>query len=388
MTRKGHILSALVAAFVLAAMPSGLAYGQADPAQAARAAMLALDKATLALAEAQKSNDRISALTQTVQAYEEGLSALRNELRRASLREATIQGALDAESERLARLLGVLQTIERAPEPALLIHPSGPLGTARSGMILSEVVPALQAQAEKLRRGLEELTALRALQERAVDTLKTGLSGVQDARFELSLAVARRTELPRRFVADEARMQALVESADTLASFADSLMAAPEAQAGPSVTDDFLSVQGRLDMPVLGQIIRRFEDVDAAGVRRPGYVVATRPLSIVTAPWPATIRYLGPLLDYGNVAIIEPGDGYLIVLAGLGQLYGEVGEVLPKGAPIGLMGGAETSNDQAFLIAVEEGTGAERSETLYIEIRKNGTPVDPSDWFAAGKDRN
>ena len=136
--------------------------------------------------------------------------------------------------------------------------------------------------------------------------------------------------------------------------------------------------------------MRGYGERDAAGIQRPGLIVATRPLSIVTTPWPATIRYLGPLLDYGNVAILEPGDGYLLVLAGLGQLYGDVGEVLAQGAPVGLMGGADpaasSGDDQAFLIAAEEGTGAERSETLYIELRYDGKPVAPTTWFAAGKE--
>lgn len=384
--RAGRLIPLLTGTALSVLAPTLAVRAQTNPIETAQAAMLALDKATVALAEAEKSNDRISALTQTVLAYEKGLGALRDGLRRASLREATIQGALTAESEKLSQLLGVLQTIERAPEPALLVHPAGPIGTARSGMILSDVAPALLAKAERLRRDLEELQTLRALQANAVDTLKSGLEGAQDARFELSLAVARRTELPRRFVADDARMQTLVESADTLASFADGLMSEPVPQGNAADTQDFTSVKGRLAMPALGQIIRRFNEVDAAGVRRPGYVIATRPMAIVTTPWPATIRYLGPLLDYGNVAIIEPGDGYLMVLAGLGQLYGEVGEVLPKGAPIGLMAGATISDDQAFLIAAEEGTGADASETLYIELRENGTPVDPNDWFAAGKE--
>ena len=370
----------------MALIAAGPVQAQSDPTEAARKAMLALDKATLALAEAQKSNDRIAALTQTVQAYEEGLSSLRDGLRQASLRETAIQGALSGEQQRLSRLLGVLQTIERTPEPTLLIHPSGPVGTARSGMILSDVAPALQKQAEALRSDLDELQAIRALQENAVETLKNGLEGAQDARFELSLAIARRTELPRRFVTDDARMKTLVDSSKTLESFASGLMSEPVPASGVTASQTFASIQGRLEMPVLGRVIRRFDEADAAGVRRPGFVVAARPLAIVTTPWPATIRYLGPLLDYGNVAIIEPEEGYLIVLAGMGQLYGEIGEVLPKSAPIGLMGGSEISDDQAFLIAAEEGTGAERSETLYIELRKNGTPVDPGKWFAAGKD--
>jgi murein hydrolase activator len=382
-------LQPLLAGLALA-VSAGALSAQSDPTLTARAAMVQLEVATQALQDAQKSGDRIAALTQTVQAYEEGLSALRDGLRRINLREAALEAAFEAERDRLGQLLGVLQTIGKAPEPALLVHPSGPLGTARSGMILSEVTPALQAQADDLRARLEEQRTLRALQESAVDTLQTGLTGVQEARFELSLALARRTELPRRFVADEARMKTLLESADTLASFAQGLMSDPKANSSATALPDFASSRGRLAMPVLGRVLRGYGERDAAGIQRPGLIVATRPLSIVTTPWPATIRYLGPLLDYGNVAILEPGDGYLLVLAGLGQLYGDVGEVLAQGAPVGLMGGADpavsSGDDQAFLIAAEEGTGAERSETLYIELRYDGKPVDPTTWFAAGKE--
>ena len=60
---------------------------------------------------------------------------------------------------------------------------------------------------------------------------------------------------------------------------------------------------------------------------------------MVISPWAATIRYTGPLLDYGNVMILEPGGGYLLVLAGLEQVYGTVGDVVARGAALGLMGG-------------------------------------------------
>ncbi|WP_408629778.1 murein hydrolase activator EnvC family protein [Aliiroseovarius salicola] len=386
-----RLLSAL-----LLCVTAGQAMAQAGPAADARAAMISLELAGAALEEAKSARDRVDALTQTVKAYESGLSTLREGLRRASLREATIQSAFDAESDRLAQLLGVLQTIEKAPEPSLLFHPDGPIGTARSGMILSEVAPALQQQAETLRQGLEELATIRTLQEGALDTLQNGLKGAQTARTELSQAIAARTELPRRFVQDKAAMQTLLASSDTLASFASGLLSDPISTASAGTLDDFASAKGRLDLPVLGRILRRYDEADAAGVKRPGWVIATRPLALVSAPWPATIRYLGPLLDYGNVAILEPGDGYLLVLAGLGQLYGEVGEVVAQGSAIGLMSGsalpitsvspAENSTDQAFLIDLVQGAGAEASETLYIELRENQSPVNPSDWFTAGKE--
>lgn len=355
---------------------------QADTVANAEAAMEALRAAGTSLAQAEGARDRVAALTETVRAYEAGLAALREGLRQATIRERAIEGVFAAESERLARLVSVLQAIQSAPESSLLLHPEGPVGTVRSGMILSDVTPALAREAAELRRQLEEIATLRALQKAALGTLEEGLQGVQRARTELSIAVANRTDLPQRLVTDPEAMENLLNSADTLESFAGGLLSTAVVDSAVTVESaDFASAQGTLDMPVLGRVVRRANEADAAGIRRPGWVVAARPLTLVTTPWPATIRYLGPLLDYGEVAVLEPGEGYFLVLAGLGQVFGKVGEVLPKGAPVGLMGGAAVDPDQAFLIATAEGGGVEATETLYIELRRNGEPLDPGDWF-------
>jgi len=361
---------------------TGTARAQTDPTQSAQSAMEALQAAGAALQAAEGAQDRVAALTQTVQAYEAGLAALREGLRQATIRESAIEGVFAAESERLAQLLGVLQAIEASPEPHLLLHPSGAVGTVRSGMILSEVTPALSREAAELKQALQEVAMLRALQEAAVSTLEEGLRGVQQARTALSKAVANRTDLPKRLITDDVAMENLVSSADTLESFANGLMSATVVDTSVEVEQpNFSGARGALALPVLGRVIRTYNEADAAGVRRPGWVVATRPLTLVTTPWPATIRYLGPLLDYGEVAILEPGEGYFLVLAGLGQLFGEVGEVLPKDAPVGLMGGAQVAEDQAFLMSSVEGGGAQATESLYIELRQNGSPVDPAEWF-------
>ena len=81
--------------------------------------------------------------------------------------------------------------------------------------------------------------------------------------------------------------------------------------------------------------------------------------------------------------VLEPGDGYLLVLAGLGTVYGEVGEVIATGAPLGLMGGSDGTGTEFIATAPEDGSGARDTETLYMELRQGAEPVDPMDWFAA-----
>lgn len=142
-----------------------------------------LQSAITALQAAAGARDRVAALTETIRAYEEGLSALRAALRQATEREAALTRAFEARRDGIGRLLGVLATIEANPGPNLLLHPDGALGTARSGMLMADVTPALQAEAQVLKADLAELADLRALQLSAGDTLQTGLAAAQEARI-------------------------------------------------------------------------------------------------------------------------------------------------------------------------------------------------------------
>ena len=171
---------------------------------------------------------------------------------------------------------------------------------------------------------------------------------------------------------------------ETLAAFANSvgLIATEEIT---TALPDIAGQKGRLAMPVRGQLLRIKDEADAAGVVRPGIVLATRPRALVTAPAAATIRYRGPLLDYGQVLILEPQKDTLFVLAGLAQVYGKIGQVVPAGSPLGLMGG-QTPQIDAILSQSRDGTGIDRTQTLYIEVRQGNTPVDPLDWFTSQKD--
>lgn len=344
-------------------------------AEQAAKASIDLQSAVAALEAATEARDRVSALSQTIRAYEAGLGALRGALRQAALREATLTRAFDAKRDGIGRLLGVLATMEANPGPLLLLHPEGAVGSARSGMILADVTPALQSQALALKAELQELADLRALQLSAGDVLEKGLATAQTARTELSKAISDRSDLPRRFTEDPEVLKGLLDSADTLDAFAAGL--SPDVEADAS----FASEKGRLPLPVLGTVLRRPDEADAAGVQRPGVTLATQPLALVTAPWPATIRYRGPLLDYGNVMILEPGDGYLLVLAGMETLYGELGEVVAADSPLGLMGGPEGASAE-FTATAADGSGGRDTETLYMELRQGAAPVDPTEWFA------
>jgi len=363
-----------LALLLLFALPLQAQEVTGDVATAAAKASADLQASVEALTTAKGAKDRVAALTKTIKASEAGLAALREALRQAELRETTLTMQFQAKRDRLSQLLGVLGSLDADQGPLLLLHPGGPLGTARSGMMLADVTPALQAEAEALRHNLQELADLRRLQEAAGETLTQGLGAVTEARAALNQAISDRTDLPKRFTEDPEALKTLLQSADTLDAFSAGL--SPQ----DSTVQGFEDAKGNLPWPVLGTILLRPGETDAKGVTRPGVTLATRALALVTSPWAATIRYRGPLLDYGNVMILEPGGGYLLILSGLQTVYGDVGDVVSAGQPLGLMGGSAT--DGADILSADKvDTGDSGTETLYVEVRQRAEPVDPLEWF-------
>lgn len=370
--------AALLAACL--AVPTGLWAQDVSPAAAVASALEDLSAARDMLEAAKGGRERVAALSETVRAYEAGLSAVRAGLRRATIRERELSLKLAGQEEEIAALLTVLQARGRAGSPSLFLHPEGALGTARAGMIVSQMTPALNAQADALRETLVEVSTLRQLQAGAERNLQEGLTGVQDARTALSQAIADRTDLPRKFTEDPIKTALLIATTETLEAFAAGL---GEISGGPLKTAanaDIFDQKGALPLPVAGRVLRRAGEADAAGIKRPGVLLATRPRALVSAPVAATIRYQGSLLDFGNVMILEPKSGLLMVFAGLDVVYGRTGEVIAEGAPLGLMGGKDAAIGE-ILTQVGDGTGSDLSQSLYLEVREDNEPVNPESWF-------
>ncbi len=352
-------IAALLICLALPAAAQEEAQAAAERLQAASAQLIAADTA----------RNRIRALTETVQAYEDGLIAMRAGLRQISQREATLGADLAVRREEVAQLLGVLATIRRAPDPVVQTHPQGVLGATRAGMMVADVTSGLQVKVTTLRAQLNEARRLRAWREEATAELTAGLEGAQTARTALGRAMSERTDLPRRFEEDPVQIALLVASAEGLGDFANQLARSGQA---PDIS---LTPAGDLPLPVAGIVL---PDTDRT---RPGIHISAAPGALVTSPTAATVLFRGPLLDYGNVIILEPAADVLFVVSGLNEVFVEPGEILDARAPVGLLGGNVTDVD-GILTENAAFDGIEAQQTLYLEVREGQSPTNPDAWFA------
>ncbi|MEL6679373.1 MAG: peptidoglycan DD-metalloendopeptidase family protein [Pseudomonadota bacterium] len=360
-----HVLAALLIALPAAAQDAGF--------DTDRAATL-LDRAATALAGAGSADDEMAALGRAVRAYEIGLAAQREALRSLATRDAALTAQLDADRARAARLLGALQTVERTPPGLMLLHPDGPLAAAQSAHVMGTLSPRISADVARIVSRQEDLRAVRSEREAALDRFQGALTAARAARARLDgLMRARVGDPDIGALAVAAQLRA---DAASLQSLARALR-----QDGEAPTEAAFAVRrGTLPPPVIGRVLRRFGSADAGGFVRDGIVVGTDSLALVTAPAAGTVRYAGPFLDYGAIVILEPEAGFLLTLAGLAGIAAEVGDVVSEGAPLGYVGEAAAGSED-FLIETDRDTRPNQTQSLYIELRQAGEPIDPEPWF-------
>lgn len=321
--------------------------------------------------------------------------------------EEAIRRSLWARRDVLAEVLGGLERMGLNPPPAILVTPQDALSSVRSAILLGAVVPGLRAETDALLADLNELSRLSASIQAERDRLaaaagdllaekkklafllgeKERLRGENEAELEAErnraaelarksknlkeLIASLEVEVEKRRKAQEAELKADAERARR----EDELAAMPVPETNRLVgAIAFDALRGQLSLPVSGRRTKKFGDKDGLGGAMHGDMVATQSAAIVTAPVDASVLYAGPFRSYGQLLILNAGDGYHVVLAGMGRITVTQGQAVLAGEPVGAMGEARLAS------AAAQGVGSGVPE-LYVEFRKDGKPVDPNRWW-------
>jgi murein hydrolase activator len=264
------------------------------------------------------------------------------------------------------------------------VHPDGPVAAARAAAMLGPARAALAAEAAALRRRLAALAAAERLEAGGAAALAEAAAAAAAARERLRLALVAEAE-PGPPAPDSAAA-ALVRESETLSGLAARVAGAPTGS-GPARMSA-RNAPGEATVvpllaPVVGIVQRGFAEPDAGGVRHPGLTLATLPRALVTAPADGVVRYVGPFLEHGTVAVIEIAPATMVVLAGIEAMAVSAGDPVAAGEPIGFLGGRDPA-PQDYLMATGHGSDAFTRETIYMEVWQRTEPVDPEPWLAAG----
>ena len=341
---------------------------------------------------------------------ERDISAIEARLAILQANAAAIRGSLHARRDEMAELLMALQRMGRTPPPAILSRPEDALAAIRGSILAGAVLPDISDQAKRLAGDLVELTGLSDRIEAELEAHRSSEVALEEDHFRIRLLIdSKRAEGERTetaLKAEEERAAELAAQAETVAGLIDSLegeiaaatAAARQAEAASREAADatvedaarrladtsrmapaiaFAKTRGLLNMPVAGETVVSFGDPDENGGKHAGIYVEARPGAAVTAPADGWVMYAGPFRTYGQVLILNVGDGYHIVMAGMQRIDATLGQFVLAGEPVAEMGQTQVASVGDF-----KGTSARRR--LYVEFRKDGTAIDSAPWWADG----
>ena len=356
-----------------------------------------------------------------VQDAEAAISALEGELAELDREAVAKRDDLQRRSGQSAELMMALQRLAREPPEALALAPETPEDTVRGAMLLGTAIPEIEAKARELRAELASLAALRgeiaakrqaliersdalAKQEIALKALTARKAVLQDrAAQDAEISAQRLAQLSAeagdlRELIERLETERQKQTADRQRAAAELLARAalrpprpPPASAAPTPSAlapgfgeaekpavemakpkslrPFAAAHGAMRLPVAGWVKRRFGESDEFGAPSKGLLIEARPGGQVVAPFDGRIEFAGPFRGYGQILIIEHGDGYHSLLAGLDRIDGAVGQWLVAGEPVGLM------------------PAGDHGAALYLELRFHGQPINPSPWLATRDDK-
>ena len=380
--------------------------------------------------ELQSLRKRSVELTERTRTLADRISQVESRLADLKNTRRTLENKLARRRKQLATTLAGVQRIALQPPATLAVRDESPLEIARAASLLDTAVPELNQRAAALRRNLDQLRTLRSRIAQEKSRLQNNKVKLAARREELAALVARKKRLvkrtreasrearenARRLAREAADMRELVTMLEERAAARPEAAPAPgrkpedvadgdgtgtggdgageQPSAGEQLPDTesqeavatqtaaltqpadvrpFPSDKNSLRMPVAGRFAAAFGDtIQRRGTERTaeGVVIAARDGTSVVAPFDGKVVYAGPFKSYGRILILKHGETYHSLLAGLDRVNAIVGQWVLAGEPVGA-------------IEARGGDGPR----LYVELRRDGTPIDPAPWLARRGER-
>jgi len=337
-------------------------------------------------------------LADALRARETELDDVEARIRSLEAEERERVDKAEVERARMATVLSALVGAARLPPEAALARSGDSLDVLRSLGALRDIAAPLRERAEAAEAVIRDLRATRTALGAERDRAREARAALDARRAEVERLVRRREDLSRMTtderVALARRMAALVDRVTDLRQLVERVerdrrdeapRAEPRKPAPPASEPIQAPAQiaalpvpvPRRDVappsdasfprtPIGGRIVVRFGQPDAFGGIARGVTLVGRPGGPVTSPGDGRIAFAGPFKGHGLVLIVDHGNGYHSLIAGLGRVDISVGRAVAVGEPIGILPDGEGETPE-----------------LYFELRRDGKPTNPQRGLSA-----
>lgn len=133
-----------------------------------------------------------------------------------------------------------------------------------------------------------------------------------------------------------------------------------------STEQPFSRLKGSLHLPVAGELMNRFgAPREDGGLSWKGLFIRAAQGSVVKVIAAGQVVFSEWLRGFGNLIIVDHGEGYMSLYSNNESLYKQVGERVQPGDPIAAVGNS----------------GGQPAPGLYFEMRHQSRPVNPLLWM-------
>jgi septal ring factor EnvC (AmiA/AmiB activator) len=321
-----------------------------------------------ALEEAQRAALETEALARRAEGErdqsERRLARARQEEQAADLRFRAAQQELAPRLAARARLgrAGELRILAASPSFSELV---------RRRYLLDRVLERDAAVTREARAAREAQGRAREGAEQEARRLAASAAEAGERRAAARRALERRQSLLSAVRGEKALLdRAAAEAAGQERMLSEFIAALPPPRRGEAAYRGFAGLKGRLPRPVAGPVEVPFGRVVNPRFRtvtvQNGVELQARAGEEVRAVAPGLVVHAGWFKGYGNLVIVDHGEGYHSLVAHLSAMRTAMGEEVEAGALLGAAGD----------------TGSLRGPSLYFEVRERGRPVDPAAWLA------
>jgi septal ring factor EnvC (AmiA/AmiB activator) len=242
-----------------------------------------------------------------------------------------------------------------------------------------KLMTALNQQTEA---ALMEIETLRIAQEEERKSLQAQKAEHSKMLKKLSSKIAAQRNQINKLKRDEKRLSSLVErlakiarqqatkrkqtQTPALKSAAPKTVATNQTLPGNQHdSSNFAALKGKLNLPVRGEVTNRFGAArEDTGVSWKGLFIRAEEGVEVKAIAKGSIVFADWLRGFGNLIIVDHGDGYMSLYGNNQALLKNLGDEVKGGDTIAAVGN----------------TGGNESPGLYFELRRQSKPLDPMAW--------
>jgi murein hydrolase activator len=354
-----------------------------------------------------KFNQQLIETAGRVREVEARINASQGRLDTLNQQEGLLRRSLEQRQAVIVEIVAALQRVGRQPPPALLVSPEDALRAVRAAITLGAVVPDMRSQTDALAADIAALLNVRKEIVSQRDQLTNELDLLGRDQLRLTLLVDQRQKkqasIEQTLSGERQRAADLARQVDTIKDLiaklesgldrttrasraADRGIAKDATQPELAALSDpgrlapaiaFADMRGRLRLPVNGARIREFGGPDGAGGTQKGLSIAARAGGEITAPCDGWVVYAGRFRSYGQLLILNAGGGYHVLLAGMERISVDLGQFVLTGEPVAVMDDGSQASPT--------GLSGPKQPVLYVEFRKDGTPIDPSPWWATNE---